>query len=114
MMAKVIEAARNPAIISLGAGTVSADLFPNQKLTRVLCSVARRASLTSNTYDMPPGNAELRRQIARRSLEWGGTLSSDELVVKSGCKEALNICLRAVAGPGDIIAVESPTYYVLL
>jgi|RhiMetdeSRZDD1v2_1073273.scaffolds.fasta_scaffold65127_2 DNA-binding transcriptional MocR family regulator len=114
LVAKVIEAAGNPAIISLGAGTVSTDLFPNQKLTRLLSSVARRTSLTSNTYDLPPGNGELRRQIARRSLEWGGTLSRDEIVITSGCTEALNLCLRAVAGPGDIIAVESPTYYVLL
>jgi len=114
LVAKVIEAARNPAIISLGAGTVSADLFPSQKLARVLSSIARRTGPSSNTYDLPPGNLELRRQIARRSLEWGGTLASDEIVVTSGCTEALNLCLRAVAGPGDIIVVESPTYYVLL
>lgn len=28
--------------------------------------------------------------------------------------EALNLCVRAVANPGDTIALESPTYFGLL
>ncbi|HIC26044.1 MAG TPA: PLP-dependent aminotransferase family protein, partial [Gammaproteobacteria bacterium] len=31
-------------------------------------------------------------------------------VVTHGCTEALTLALRAVANPGDVIAVESPTY----
>lgn len=42
------------------------------------------------------------------------TLSPDELVVTHGCTEALTLALRAVAQPGEVIAVESPTYYGLL
>jgi DNA-binding transcriptional MocR family regulator len=36
------------------------------------------------------------------------------VLVTHGCIEALNIALRAVAQPGDTIAVESPTYFGLL
>jgi DNA-binding transcriptional MocR family regulator len=28
--------------------------------------------------------------------------------------EALNLCLRAVTGPGDTVAIESPTYFSIL
>ncbi|HYT58526.1 MAG TPA: PLP-dependent aminotransferase family protein, partial [Haliangiales bacterium] len=38
----------------------------------------------------------------------------DEIVITCGCQEALNLCLRAVARPGDAIAIESPTYYGIL
>lgn len=31
-----------------------------------------------------------------------------------GCMEALNLCLRAVAKPGDTIAIESPAYFGVL
>ncbi|MBI4639959.1 MAG: hypothetical protein HY731_04655, partial [Candidatus Tectomicrobia bacterium] len=31
-----------------------------------------------------------------------------------GCTEALHLCLRAVTKAGDMIAVESPTYYGIL
>lgn len=85
LVAKVIGAARDPNIIP---GCVSADLFPTQRLIRVLCSVARRAGPLSNTYDISPGNQELRRQIARRSLDWGCSLSSEDIVITCGCTEA--------------------------
>src|SRR5690606_20161804 len=60
------------------------------------------------------GYAGLRNLIARRSLDWGGSLHPDDIIVTSGCMEALNLCLRAVANPGDTIAIESPTYYGIL
>jgi len=31
-----------------------------------------------------------------------------------GAMEALNLCLRAVARPGDVVALESPTYFGIL
>ena len=38
-------------------------------------------------------------------------LSPEDILVTHGCIEALNIALRAVAQPGDTVAVESPTYH---
>jgi DNA-binding transcriptional MocR family regulator len=76
--------------------------------------VARRHASLCNSCDIPPGNLNLRTQIARRAMESGCTLSPDEIVTTCGCQEALNLCLRAVAKPGDTIAIESPTYYGIL
>jgi DNA-binding transcriptional MocR family regulator len=42
------------------------------------------------------------------------TVSPDEVVITSGAQEAMALCLRAVAQPGDTIALESPTYYGVL
>ena len=114
LVTRVVRAMRNPDIVPLGAGTPDPNLFPNQKLARVLSAVARRAGPAANIYDVPPGSIELRRQVARRSLDWGCSLSSEEFVTTNGCMEALNICLRAVAQPGDTIAVESPSFFGLL
>ena len=53
----------------------------------------------------------------------GGTLivtpapvptSTDEIVITCGCTEALNLSLRAVCRPGELVAVESPTYFGIL
>ena len=51
-------------------------------------------------------NSSTIRQLARRSLEWGGDLDPDELVITSGCIEALHLSLRAVTQPGDVVAIE--------
>ena len=114
LVSSMLEAARNPDIVPLGVAAISPELLPTTKLHRILAWVARRAGIQANRYDFAPGHAELRHQIARRSLDWGCSLSADDMVVTAGCTDALNLCLRAVAGPGDVIAVESPSYFVLL
>ncbi len=99
---------------TLGCAAIDPDLFPTQQLQRLLSSVARRYPRMIGTYTFPPGNIQLRRQIARRSLEWGGQLRPDDLIITNGCIEALNLCLRAVTKPGDVVAIESPAYFGLL
>jgi DNA-binding transcriptional MocR family regulator len=56
----------------------------------------------------------LRRQIARRAFASGCNLDPQDIVVTAGGLEALNLCLRAAVRPGDVIAVESPTYFGIL
>jgi len=62
----------------------------------------------------PGGNPEFRNAMARRAMASGLVLSAEDMVVTHGCIEALNLALRAVAQPGDTIAVESPTFYGFL
>jgi DNA-binding transcriptional MocR family regulator len=57
------------------------------------------------------GSEELRVQLCRLAVASGCQLHPDDIVVTSGCQEALSVCLRAVTQPGDIIAIESPSFY---
>ncbi|MFD1384715.1 PLP-dependent aminotransferase family protein [Rhodanobacter aciditrophus] len=57
------------------------------------------------------GHIDLREQLSRLAVSSGCQLHPDDLVVTSGCQEALSVCLRAVTEPGDIIAIESPCFY---
>ena len=107
-------AARKPDIIPLGAAIPAPELVPTAKLGRIVAAIARRRPDAMASYGMPPGREELRRQIALRARDWGVSLTADEVIITNGCMEALNLCLRAVARPGDIIALESPTYFGVL
>ncbi|HJV92150.1 MAG TPA: PLP-dependent aminotransferase family protein, partial [Azonexus sp.] len=55
-----------------------------------------------------------RNVLAKRAMANGMVLAPEEILVTQGCIEALNLALRAVTQPGDIVAVESPTFYGLL
>src|SRR5881396_3668491 len=114
LVMEVLKATHSPALVGFGAAMPSPQLLPTLQLHRTMASVARRHSALCNSCDIPPGNLNLRTQIARRAMESGCTLSPDEIVTTCGCQEALNLCLRAVAKPGDTIAIESPTYYGIL
>jgi len=114
LVAKFFQAARNPDFVPLGAAIPSLDLLPANQLNRITAWIARHQGQQGMKYDFPPGNEALRRQVARRSLDWGCSLSPDDIVTTCGAMEALNLCLRAVAKPGDTIAIESPTFYGIL
>jgi DNA-binding transcriptional MocR family regulator len=113
-VAEVVRQVSDRSLVPFGVALPSPEHFPNRKLGRILSSAARRDPAAANTYDLAPGNLELRRQVARRSMYWGGTLSPRDIVVTCGCTEAINLCLRAVTQPGDIVAVESPTFFGFL
>jgi DNA-binding transcriptional MocR family regulator len=114
LVMQVVKAAGDPGLVRLGAALPSLELFPIKELNRTMASAARRSPVASHSYDAPPGNRALRVQLARRAIEAGCTLSPDDIITTVGATEALNLCLRAVAKPGDVIAIESPAFFGIL
>ncbi|MDP3421192.1 MAG: PLP-dependent aminotransferase family protein [Thiobacillus sp.] len=114
MAMALIKASNDTRIVQLGAAVPDPDYLPTQAVARALARVARLQRTRSAGYMMPPGAPELRQQIARRMSESGGRISPDDIVITTGCQEALSLALRAVTRPGDVVAVESPAFYGLL
>lgn len=114
MVMEYLECSEIPGVVPLGCATPSRSLYPVDKLARLLGTLGRRHCESIGEYTMSTGHPSLRSAIARRSVEFGCALDEDEIVVTNGCTEALNLALRAVAKPGDTIALESPTYFSLL
>lgn len=101
-------------VVNLSSLLGDADFFPYDRLARMLSAVARKEARRAGSYASGLGEEPLRRAIARRALEHGCRFSADDVIITNGCVEALNICLRAVAKAGDVIALESPVYFVML
>lgn len=114
MAMALIKAANDPGIVQLGAAVPDPAFLPTQAIGRALAKVMRVDRSQAAGYMMPPGAPELRRQIAKRMNESGSEVSADSIVITTGCQEALSLALRAVTKPGDVVVVESPTFYGLL
>jgi DNA-binding transcriptional MocR family regulator len=97
--------------VPLGAAIPAPEILPIQRLNRIAAAVTRKTHRGFSFYDLPPGCREVRVQVARHYAEAGVAVSPDELIMTCGGTEAINLCLRAVAKPGAVIAVESPVYY---
>ena len=108
---QILDSVRDPSVVPLGSSFPSPFLYPLDKLGRFLATAARKFDPLATVTDLPPGNEELRRQLALRYLTQGATVSPQEIVITSGAMEGLNLCLQAVTQPGDLIAIESPTFY---
>ncbi|WP_036566207.1 PLP-dependent aminotransferase family protein [Oceanospirillum beijerinckii] len=111
---EVLQRCQQPDMINLGTAIPSPEFLPVKQLQRIMGSLIRKRMDEVVVSVFPPGLLELRIQIAKRMAESGCRVSASEIVITNGCQEALTLCLRAVAEPGDIIAIESPAFVGLL
>ena len=111
-LGQLLEAA--PGSLQLGAAVPTSDFFPVGKLNQAIRRIIRENPAHSCGYDFPPGNIELRRQIAKHASRQIRRGSWDEIIVSCGAMEGLTLSLRAVAKAGDVVAVESPTFFGIL
>ena len=114
LMLELLQYAADPRFAPLGCAVPSPQLLASGRLDRLLARAARLKGEQSNTYSALRGEASLRVEIARRALRAGLALAPEDIAITCGCTEALALALRAIARPGDTIALESPCYFGLL
>ncbi|MBV9385437.1 MAG: PLP-dependent aminotransferase family protein [Chroococcidiopsidaceae cyanobacterium CP_BM_ER_R8_30] len=105
---------RDPQNTGLGHAFPGIELLPIASLNRIANRIVREHPTALHAYNAPNGSEVLRHEVARRSIEAGCMFSSNDLVITNGATEAIHLALRAVTQPGDVVAIESPTYYGFL
>ncbi|WP_081951559.1 PLP-dependent aminotransferase family protein [Pseudomonas cremoricolorata] len=108
---ELVRSTPSPEVIQLGRGMPDVDTPTLKPLLRSLAQLSRRQDMPGLYYDTIQGNLHLREQIARLMLDSGCHLAPADLVVTTGCHEALSCSIRAVCEPGDIVAVDSPSFH---
>ncbi len=100
---------RSPWVADFSRLAPDERYFPLEEFTRTLAYAwSRRRDLWQ--YAPPLGLEELRDEISRRLAESGITRPPEEILVVSGAQQGLDLLFRTFADPGDVVAVESPTY----
>ncbi|WP_039918491.1 GntR family transcriptional regulator MpaR [Cellvibrio mixtus] len=110
----VLGSIKDPDTIPLGSAFPSPDLFPLARLARSMSKSLQQMPAKTILTDITSGNPQLRRQIALRYRVNGVMHAPEELVITNGALEALNLCMQVVTKPGDLVAIETPTFYAAL
>jgi DNA-binding transcriptional MocR family regulator len=100
--------------LDLSSARGAPALYPGEALRAATVRALRQHPDLLTRAAPSRGRTPLRDSLAQRALRVGMVLGPDEILPTNGCIEALNLALRAVAQPGDTVAVESPTFYGLL
>lgn len=108
---RLLRSAQRKDLISLGAALPHPEFLPLKDLQASLHRSVRGQQDAGSRYSDPAGEESLRSAIARRAAEAGCHFGPEDILVTDGCQEALNLALRAVASPGDIIAIETPAFF---
>jgi GntR family transcriptional regulator/MocR family aminotransferase len=100
----------NPGEIDFVYGPLSGNEFPTTIWLKALRAVESQRS-QSLAYDDPRGNLDLRQVLQRHLSQTRGlSCAVEQIMVVNGSQQALDLCARLLAGPGDAVMVENPGY----
>jgi len=105
----VTEVGSRSGMISFAAGTPPADQMPLAELRDCLDAALRRWGEPAMTYGPVAGFGPLRQILVER-LGAGLVRPGDGVLVSSGITQGLDLAARTLIDPGDVVAIESPTY----
>src|SRR4051794_12932451 len=119
LMQKALE---TPGLISLAAGFVDQQSLPVEATARAVAGMfedreeGRRALQYGTTQGDPALRARLIAQLERNERVPAGTFGGAiaRTLVTEGSQQLLYLIAEALLDPGDIVLVESPTYFVFL
>lgn len=101
-------------LLPLHSATPALELLPQGALMASVSRCVRRTPAAVLEYAPAQGHPALRRLIAQRYAQVGAPVSAEEIVITAGAMEAINLALRTMTSPGDVVMVETPTYHGIL
>jgi DNA-binding transcriptional MocR family regulator len=100
--------AERPNLLSFAQAAPAPETYPARELARALrAALADPAALS---YGPMQGEADLRDQVSRLLLDRGIAAAPESVVITSGAQQGIDLALRALAAPDEVVLVEEPTY----
>jgi 2-aminoadipate transaminase len=97
-----------PSLLSLAHAVPAPETYPGRELGRAL-----RAALddpAALSYGPMQGEVALRDQMSRLLLDRGIAVAPDGVVITSGAQQGIDLILRTLAAPDEVVLIEEPTY----
>jgi DNA-binding transcriptional MocR family regulator len=98
-------------VVPFGAALPAKELLPTKQLAKSMKHICDRYFKGGGISCGPPdGLPELKRQIVGRAIGYGRYIDENDIIITYGCMDAIQLCLRALTRPGEIVVTESPTF----
>lgn len=96
---------------AFGATYPSRDLSVRQKIDQHIRQILRVHRSGLPEMDSPEGDPLLREVIARRAVLKGIIVRPADVAILGRGIQGLDLCIEALTAPGDIVLVESPSFF---
>jgi DNA-binding transcriptional MocR family regulator len=104
----------DPGLINLAAGLPSVHCVPKADLKEAFTATLEENADEALGYHVPDGDVELRQLLVDRFHRRGIKAKVDQMIITTGCSQALHGMIRLLTKPGDSVACEAPAYYSTL
>jgi len=105
--AKIIN---DPNIISFAGGVPNPETFPAERIAEIAGNVIRERRTIALQYGPTRGLPRLCAFIAELCATRGIACTADDVLTTTGSQQALDLIAHTLLDPGDVVAVELPTY----
>lgn len=102
--------ASRPEVVSLAGGMPFVQALPLEGVLDVVRDVLDEHGASSLQYAGGQGHVSLRGQLASLMGAEGIDADAEDLVVTTGAQQGLDLLGKIFIDPGDLIAVEAPSY----
>jgi 2-aminoadipate transaminase len=102
--------ASRPEVISLAGGMPFVDALPTDQVLEVVERVISLRGSVALQYGGGSGQEGLKRRLVEVMGEEGVAADPARMVITTGAQQALDILGKVLIDPGDLVAVEAPSY----
>ncbi len=107
---EILRAVGQPGMVSLAGGIPAPETFPIEELYRINETVLDRYGAAALQYDLTEGFAPFREALAGYLATKGIDADPERLLVFNGSQSVLDTLGKILISPGDVVALESPSY----
>jgi len=108
---EMLKVTQDPNVISFGGGLPASELFPVEEVSEAQVRVMRSRGAQALQYSVTDGVPEMREWVAARlRAQHGLDVVADEVVITGGSQQGLDLYGRVFLDPGDVVALENPSY----
>lgn len=100
--------------IPLGAAVCNASLFPEKQMVKMFKQSLDGCLGNIEVYSPISGRHELEKFISQRFSLAMGPCDPKKILITNGANEAVFMAIQAITKPGDVVAIESPSYFSLI
>jgi len=100
--------------VQLHMADADQSLYPATELARRLQHKLQRDPALLGAYLPLQAEKQLKAEMLKLSASYQLSLNPDQILMTNGSTEAIQLALRCLTKPGDVVAVETPVYFGLL
>ncbi len=111
---EILKVAEQPDVLSFAGGLPAPELFPIEAIAEAHALVLAREGRAALQYSTTEGFGPLREWVVARMARRGIRVSAEQVLITNGSQQGIDLVARVLLDPGDVVAVESPSYLAAL
>ena len=111
---EILKVAEQPDVLSFAGGLPAPELFPIEPIAAAYAETLTDEGRAALQYSTTEGFGPLREWVCARLATRGISVAVDQVLITNGSQQGIDLAARVLLDPGDLVAVENPSYLAAL